>query len=90
MPLAVGAAGGALPCLAPCPPSHLHPTHFRPEERIRAYFKNGGVTNAPPEAAPAGPSQEELAARFPPPDAATFNRWFPGLPLSRTACEKPR
>ena len=53
----------------------------RSEDAIRAYFASGGA--AKPTPAPKQP-------RLPPPDEATFARWFPGLPLSRTARAPPR
>lgn len=65
----------------------LAPISARSEEKIRHYFKSGESAQATD---PGKPSPEELAARFPPPDAATFQRWFPGVVLSRTACERPR
>uniref|UniRef100_A0A1D2ACU8 Thioesterase domain-containing protein n=1 Tax=Auxenochlorella protothecoides TaxID=3075 RepID=A0A1D2ACU8_AUXPR len=44
------------------------------ESRIRRYFETGVDAAAP---------------TFPPPEAEVFRTWFPGLPLSRTASEKP-
>ncbi|PRW20885.1 Monothiol glutaredoxin- chloroplastic [Chlorella sorokiniana] len=62
------------------------------EEQIRAYFKTGGaeVPTANGCAAANDSSLADLAAHFPPPDAETFRKWFPGLALSRTACDNPR
>lgn len=69
----------------------------RSEDQIRAYIKSGGTqlpeaaeNGAAAAAATEAPSAAELAARFPPAAAETFSRWFPGLPLSKTACDKPR
>ena len=56
------------------------------------YFKSGGAEMPKPNGCGAanGGSLADLAARYPPPDADTFRKWFPGLPLSKTACDKPR
>lgn len=64
----------------------------RSEEHIRAYFKSGGAEVPPANGCDAanGSTLADLAARFPPPDADTFRKWFPGLALSKTACDKPR
>lgn len=64
----------------------------RNEEQIRAYFKSGGAELPPANGCGAanGSTLADLAARFPPPDADTFRKWFPGLALSKTACDKPR
>ncbi|EFN56085.1 hypothetical protein CHLNCDRAFT_145600 [Chlorella variabilis] len=45
------------------------------EQQIRAYFKSGGAA-VPGPATDAAAAVADLAARFPPPDAATFARWL--------------
>ncbi|KAL4451499.1 hypothetical protein ABPG75_007161 [Micractinium tetrahymenae] len=65
------------------------------DEQIRAFFKSGGTAlphavGDGAAAAAAAATAAELAARFPPPDNATFSKWFPGLALSKTACDNPR
>ena len=64
----------------------------RSEDQIRAYFKSGGAEVPAPNGRDAtnGSTLADLVARFPPPDADTFKKWFPGLGLSKTACDKPR
>lgn len=86
--------GSASPPWHPAPPaSAIAKTApaacCRSEQQIRAYFKSGGAA-VPGPATDAAAAVADLAARFPPPDAATFARWFPGLGLSRTACDSPR
>eukprot|EP00887_Chlorella_sp_A99_P001583 scaffold8.g1583.t1 len=49
------------------------------EQQIRAYFQSGGQ-GLPTSA----------ASQMPPPIETTFDRWFPGLALSRTSCDSPR
>ena len=90
-----GGGGGGGACAlagqrssAPC--STARSALPRSEDQIRAYFKSGGSERpAPPLAPPPAPAPD-LAGRFPPPDPDTFHRWFPGLGLSKTACETPR
>lgn len=74
------------------------PIH-RSDEQIRAFYKSGGTLLPPATsngaaaaaaAAPGAAALAGLAARFPPPDADTFSKWFPGLALSRTASDTPR
>lgn len=101
-PRAVERSAGthALPIPTPCRSEGRIRAYFKaggaaPEpEAAPAAAADAGVAAAAEQLAAAtlapAPSSAEVAARFPPPDADTFARWFPGLPLSRTACDKPR
>lgn len=65
-------------------------TRCRSDEQIRAFFKSGGASLPQATANGAAAAAAELAARCPPPDDATFSKWFPGLALSKTGCTNPR
>ncbi|KAL4515951.1 hypothetical protein Ndes2526B_g00665 [Nannochloris sp. 'desiccata'] len=60
-----------------------------PEDAIRAYFASHGKI-FPSSLKPEPVSTTESATPPTPADEETFKKWFPGLPLSRTAIPAPK
>ena len=61
------------------------------EKQIRAYVAaegaNVGELPAPSATTTRGPGVEDIEAKYPAPDEATFSKWFPGIRISGTGVD---